>query len=314
MKKGNYKERVRGSGTALRKEIWRHRELYAFVVPALVVLLIFAYGPMYGVVMAFQDVKLGNSIFQNDWVGLTHFRRFFSSPWFGTTVRNTVLISLLANVVCWPTPILLALLLHNTTRPRLRKIVQSVTYLPNLLSVVVVVSIITVFCSGSSGLINILLVKLGLDPVNFFGDPAWVYPMYVISGIWQTAGYQAVVYLGALASVDEELIDAAKIDGAGKVKRIWHVQLPAILPTVVTMLILNMGRVFAMGADKMLLLQTDLNLERSEVLATYVYKVGFNGIQYGFSAAIGILQNGVNLICLLFANWVCKKLTDISLV
>ena len=297
-----------------RKEIWRHRELYIFMIPALIVLFIFSYVPMYGVIMAFQQVKFGVPIWENQWVGLYNFKRFFNSAWFGTTIKNTVVISLLQNVLLWPAPLLLALLLHNSSSKKVSKFVQNFTYLPHLLSTVIVVSILNLFCAGETGLINILLDNMGHDRINFFGEKAWVYPLYIISGIWQSTGYEAIVFLGSLSAVDESLEEAAMIDGAGKLKRIWYIQLPCILPTVITMLILNMGKLFAMGADKMLLLQTDMNLEASEVIATYVYKTGFGSAQYGFSTAVGLFQNIINLIMLFLVNKVSKKLTDISIM
>ena len=297
-----------------RRAIWQHRELYMFMLPALTALILFSYVPMYGVVMAFQDVKIGNPFGQNEWIGLYHFKRFFNSSWFTTVLKNTVAITFLNNVLTWPFPVLLALLLHNCVSKRLKKIAQTATYLPHMLSLVLIVSIINVFCSGESGLINILLQNLGYDRINFFGEPKWVYPLYVISHIWAETGYGAIIYLGALSAVDEELIEAAKMDGAGKLRQIWHVQLPTILPTVVTMLILTMGRAFAMGADKMLLLQTDLNLSASEIISTYVYKTGIEGAQYGFSTAVGLFQNVINVILLLVVNGISKKLSDISIL
>lgn len=297
-----------------RKEIWRHRELYLFMAPALVALIIFSYVPMYGVLMAFQDVKIGNAFGQNEWIGLYHFKRFFSGSWVSTILVNTVTISLLVNVLVWPFPILLALLLHNSNNRYIKKLAQTFSYLPYLLSTVLVVSIINVFCSGESGLINVILRRLGQERISFFGDPDWVYPLYVISHVWKETGYGAIVYLGALSAVDEELIEAARIDGAGKLKCIWHIQIPTILPTVVTMLILNLGHMFSVGADKMLLLQTDLNLTASEIISTYVYKTGFASAQYGFSTAVGLFQNVVNLIMLGLVNWVSKKISDISIM
>lgn len=297
-----------------RKEIWRHRELYLFMLPALAALIIFSYGPMYGLVMAFQDVKIGNSVFENEWVGLHHFIRFFNGNWFSTIIGNTVTVSLLAQICSFPVSLTLALLLHNCDNLILKKITQSASYIPHLLSTVIVVSILNIFCAGESGLINILLRNIGYDRISFFGEPGWVYPLYIISEIWAHMGFGAIIYLGALSAVDEQMIEAAKIDGAGKLKCIWYIQIPTILPTIAVMLILKMGSMFAMGADKMLLLQTDLNLSASEIISTYVYKVGFSGAQYGFSTAVGIFQNVVNMIIVLLVNWVSKKLTDTSII
>lgn len=298
----------------LKKEIWRHRELYFFLLPGFIALIIFSYGPMYGIVNAFQDVKFGKGYGMNDWVGLYHFKRFFSSTWFGTIMVNTMSVSILQQILSWPVPIVIALLLHNCTKKGIKKTAQMTSYLPHLLSTVVVVSIINVFCAGDYGLINILLRSVGLERINFFGEPGWVYPMYIISSIWKDAGYSAVVYLGALSSVDEELMEASRIDGASKLQGIWYIQIPCIVPTVVTMFIMSMGNLFAMGADKMLLLQTDLNLSASEIISTYVYKTGVMQTQYGFSAAVGLFQNVINVTLLLIVNWICKKKLDTSII
>lgn len=297
----------------LKKDIWRNRELYMFLFPALCFLLLFSYVPMYGILMGFQDVKIGNGFAQNDWVGLYHFKRFFSSNWAPTTIINTARVSLIS-LMTWPIPICLALMLHNSTSKFIKKMTQGFTYLPHLLSTVLIVSILNVFCNGTFGLINLLLHAAGKERIMFFGDPNWVVPLYIISGVWSSAGYSAIVYLGALSAVDEEQMEAAKLDGASKLKCIWHVQLPAILPTVVTMLILTLGSLFAVGTEKMLLLQTNLNMSKSEVIGTYVFKAGMNDAQYGFSTAVGLFQNLINITCMFVANFVSKKVADTSII
>ncbi|MBQ8040403.1 MAG: sugar ABC transporter permease [Lachnospiraceae bacterium] len=297
----------------LRKEIWRHRELYLFMLPGIVLVLIFSYAPMYGVLMAFQDVKIGDAFGQSDWVGLYHFKRFFNSHWLPIILKNTIIIALLTHVLAWPSAPILALLLHNSNKRKLSKVVQNCTYLPYLLSIVIVVSILNVFC-GESGFVNIILKNLGRERINFFGDPNWVYPFHLILTFWMSTGYGAVVYLGALSSIDEEIIEASRIDGAGKLKCIWHIQIPSIMPTLITMLILNMGYVFTVGTDKALLLQTDLNLTNSEVVATYVYKAGVSQLQYGFSTAMGLFQNLINFVMLLTVNGISRKVSDTSVI
>jgi len=264
----------------LKKEIWRHREIYLMLLPAFIATLIFRYVPMYGILMAFQNVKLSDKFGQSEWVGLYHFQRFFNGVWCGRIIKNTVIVSVLS-ILTFPLPLFLALLLFNTNNFRLKKVAQTATYLPYLLSLVLVVSIINVFCAGDYGFINIMLEKFGMAKINFFGTPKLIYPLYIISGIWASCGYNAVIYLGALTSVDNDQIEASMIDGAGKLKRIWYIQLPTILPTVMTLLVLNVGNMFAVGADKMILLQTDLNLSCSEIISTYVYKTGVEGSQYG---------------------------------
>lgn len=304
----------RAKAKLLRKEVWRHRALYLFLLPGLFALLLFEYGPMYGLVTAFQEVKFGRPYGMNDWVGFDNFKRLFNSPWFETILKNTISVSFLSTLFAWPVPLALALLLHNSTSPRLKKISQMATYLPYLLSTVVVVSIINIFFAGDYGLINILLKNMGMEKISFFGEPEWVYPLFVGSSVWKNAGFNAVIYMGALSSVDEQQMEAARIDGATKLQSMWHIQLPTILPTVVTMFILNIGSIFSVGAEKMLLLQTDLNLSASEIISTYVYKVGIMQTQYGFSAAVGMFQNVVNITLLLIMNWICKKKTGTSII
>lgn len=307
------KNRVSGK-RALFKEMWINRELYLFILPAFIAVIIFSYAPLYGVLMAFQDVKIGNAILQNEWVGLKHFIRFFEGAWFSDIMKNTVLTSLSCQLVTWVVSVFLAILLHNTNSSRLKKTSQTLSYIPHLMSTVVVVSIINVFCAGDSGLINILLRNLGLDGVNFFGSRKWVLPLYLISEIWTSCGYGAIIYLGTLNSIDEEIMEAAKIDGAGKLKRIRYIQLPLLTSTMAVMLIMKMGNVMSLGAEKMLLLQTDLNIRSSEVISTYVYKTGVSGGQFGFATAVGLFQSVVNLLLVLLTNWICKKMTDTSII
>ena len=306
----NVKEKNRKE---LKRRIYNYWELYLFMLPAIVSVGIFKYWPMYGVVMAFQNVKFGVSISQNTWIGLRNFTRFFNGIWFETIVRNTVIISLLTTIATIPFPIILALLIYNSSSRRLGKIVQNITYLPHLLSIVLVISVVQLFCNGSTGLINIMLERAGQKTISFFGEPRWVYPMYVISELWQQTGYSAIIYIGALAAVDSDLIEAAEIDGAGKLRRIYHIQIPCILPTIATMMVLNVGKLFAVGADKMLLLQTNLNLDTSEIISTYVYKVGMESAQYSFSTAVNLLQNVINLILVLLVNQLTKKMADTSI-
>lgn len=298
----------------LLKRIWHHWELYIFLIPCILNLVIFKYIPMSGLLMAFQDVNIGDAYLQSDWVGLEHFTRFFNSKWLPIILKNTAAISLLCNVLAWPFGLILALLLHNSNSKFLRKTSQNLSYIPHLLSVVIVISILQLFCAGDSGLINILIRRFGGDTINFFADPNWVWPFHVITTVWQGTGYNAVVYLGALAAVDEQQIEAAKIDGASKLQCITKIQLPTILPTVVTVLILNMGQAFNLGADKAILLQNDLNLKQSEVISTYVYKAGIGGAQYGFSTAMDLFQNLINLTSLLLVNFIASKITDTSVL
>ncbi len=295
------------------KNIWKHREFYVLLIPAIVFAFIFQYIPMYGITMAFKNVKLGQG-YGGTWVGLANFKRIFATNQFWKIVRNTLTINFSVLLVTVPVPIILAVLLHNCPFQGIKKFTQTSTYLPYLVSMVVVVSLMNVFCNGEFGLINILLSKMGKDRIAFFGDPDWVIPLYVISALWQSSGYNAIIYLAALTSIDHSVLEASKIDGASKLKKIWYIDLPMIKPTIVTMLLLNLGRIMTLSSvDKILLMQTPLNISVAETLGTYVYKTGVVNAQYGFSTAVGLLNNVCNLIILFTANWLSKKIAKMSM-
>jgi putative aldouronate transport system permease protein len=283
------------------------------VLPALIVVILFRYVPMYGLSLGFKNFQIGNTIGNAPWVGFRHFVRFFNSGWFTTTIRNTLLISFFNNILTWPIPIILAIALHNCCLQRIKKIAQTATFIPYLLSIVVVISIVNIFCNGETGIINIVLKKLNLDTIAFFGRDDLVVPLYVVSDVWQNAGYSCVVYLAALTAVDGEVTEVAIIDGATKLKRIFYIDLPTIAPTIIVLLIIGLGRSFGVGPDKMLLLQTPMNLGGSEIIATYVYKTGIVGAQYSFATAVGLFNNMVNFILLLTVNLIAKKRSGTAL-
>lgn len=295
------------------KQFFGNWQLYTMLLPALICLVLFHYVPMYGVTIAFKDIRIGESLWEGTWVGLKHFERLFSSNLFSTIFKNTVVITLIQNFLLWPLPIIFALIVHNCTNNKIRKTVQTVSYLPHLMSVVVVVCIINLFCSQETGLINIVLQKLGLETIYFDGDSKWFLPMYFVSEVWMNMGANAVVYIAALSAVDPQLVEAAQIDGASKLKRIWHIDLPTIRPTIILLLIMSMGKVLTLGYERILLMQNDLNLPVSEIIGTYVYKTGLQGMQYSFSAAVSLFNNVVGLILVLASNYIAKKSADISL-
>ena len=296
-----------------RQTFLRNREFYYMVIPAVVLQFIFHYIPMYGVTIAFKNVRLGQG-YKGPWVGLQQFRRLFNAGQFWSTLKNTLGLNLWVLIVSVPVPIILALLLHLCTSKRLKKFSQTATYLPYLCSMVVVVSLLNVFCNGEFGLINLLRAKNGLPKIPFFGDAKYVYPLYIISAIWQSTGYNAIVYLAALTSVNENVLESARIDGASKWQQIWHIYLPMIKPTVATMLLLKIGHIMTLSStDKILLMQTPLNLSTSETLGTYVYKMGIVNTQYSYSTAVGIFNQICNLIILLVANKISKKVAETSM-
>ncbi len=296
-----------------QKGILKQWRLYVLLLPGFLVLIIFHYIPMYGVTMAFKDVYIGQSIFEGTWVGLKHFERLFSSDLFGTIFKNTLVITLTKTLLLWPLPIIFALMVHNCVHKRVRKVTQSISYLPHLMSTVVVVSVIELFCSSETGLINVIFNQLGLEQVYFFGEPKWFLPMYFVSDIWTTLGADAVIYIAALSAVDQECIEAAQIDGASKLQRMWYIDIPTIMPTIILLFIMSIGQVMNLGYEKVLLMQNDLNLGVSEIIGTYVYKNGLQSAQYSFSTAVSLFNNIVGLILVLITNKIAKKAADISL-
>lgn len=289
---------------------WR---LYMLLLPGLLILLIFHYIPMYGVTIAFKDVFVGQSIFEGTWVGFKHFERLFSSDLFSTIFKNTLVITLTKTLFLWPLPIIFALMIHNCTAAPVRKVTQSISYLPHLMSMVVVVSIIELFCSRETGIINVILGKFGISPIYFLGETQYFLPMYFVSDIWTSLGANAVIYIAALSAVDQQVVEAATIDGASKLQRMWHIDIPTILPTIVLLFIMSMGQILNLGYEKVLLMQNDLNLGVSEIIGTYVYKTGLQSAQYSFSTAVSLFNNVVGLILIFITNKIAKKAADISL-
>ena len=283
-------------------------QLYAFLLPALVILILFSYVPMYGVQLAFRDYNPIMGITGSPWVGLEHFSRFFNSYQFKQLISNTLILSLYSLIVGFPIPIILALALNQVKNSKFKKLVQTVTYAPHFISVVVLVGMLGIFFSVNGGLVNEVIKLFGGEPKLFMGEVKYFRHMYVWSGIWQSMGWSAVIYLAALSGVSPELHEAATVDGATKLQRIWNIDLPTILPTIVTLLILNCGSVMSMGFEKAFLMQNPLNLENSEIIATYVYKMGLINAEYGFSTAVGLFNSIINCILLVTVNQVSKKI------
>lgn len=292
----------------LSKRIFDCWQLYLFVLPAIICLLLFSYVPMYGVQLAFRDYNPIMGITGSPWVGFEHFIRFFNSYQFKQLISNTLILSLYSLIVGFPIPIILALALNQVKNSKFKKFVQTVTYAPHFISVVVLVGMLGIFFSVNGGLVNQVVQLFGGEPKLFMGEVKYFRHMYVWSGIWQSMGWSAVIYLAALSGVSPELHEAATVDGATKLKRIWHIDLPTILPTIVTLLILNCGSVMSMGFEKAFLMQNPLNTEHSEIIATYVYKMGLINAEYGFSTAVGLFNSVINCILLISVNKISKKI------
>ena len=301
------------SQKSLFKKALKNYELYIFIFPALVYFIIFHYGPMYGLQIAFKDFNASQGIWGSPWVGLTNLMNFFNGYFFWVIIKNTIGIALYTLIVSFPIPIILALMLNEVKTPFLKKTVQTVTYAPHFISTVVMVGMILTFLSPSTGIVNTFLKTLGMNPISFLTKNEYFSSVYVWTGIWQSAGWGSIIFLAALAGIDPELHEAAVIDGATRLKRIWHINIPGILPTMVIMLILNTGSIMNVGFEKIFLMQNPLNLGASEVISTYVYKVGLQSAEYSFSAAVGLFNSVINFILLVLVNSIAKRLNETSL-
>lgn len=297
----------------LSKKILTNYQLYLLLLPTILYFVVFKYAPMYGVQIAFKDFIAPKGIWGSEWVGLKWFEQFFNSYQFGTLLRNTLFLSIYSLVVTFPLPIILALLMNQFPSQRYRRIVQTVIYAPTFISTVVLVGMIFIFLSPRTGLVNNALVLLGGQPIQFMARADLFPSIYVFSGAWQGTGFATIVYMAALASVDPALHEAAIIDGANKWQRIRHVDLPSIMPTIVILLILAVGNIMNVGFEKVLLMQTSLNIETSQVIQTYVYQVGLVQARYSFAAAVGLFNAVINLILLLSFNWLARRTTRTSL-
>ena len=288
-------------------------QLYVLLLPTMAYMLLFNYVPMYGLQIAFRNYEARSGFWGSAWVGAKHFQDFFSSPQFSQLLFNTLRISLTSLVFSFPLPILLALLINEVKNRRFKKGIQNITYAPYFISTVILVSIINVFLSKTDGLINQLIRAMGGSSVDFLGKADLFVPIYVVSSLWQHTGWGSIIYIAALSGVDLELHDAAQIDGANLIKRIWHINLPCILPTAVIMFVLSCGHIMSVGYEKIYLMQNAINLSVSEVISTYVYKVGLIKVQFSYTTAIGLFNNLINVALLLLSNWMARRLTDVSL-
>ena len=268
---------------------------------------------MYGVQIAFKDFKAADGIWGSPWCGFEHFERFFSSSQFWPLIKNTLGLSFLQILIGFPIPIILAIMLNQTKNQKFRKFVQSIVYCPHFISIVVLTGMLYIFLSPRNGIVNQIIELFGGDPIFFLGDAKYFKGTFVISGVWQNAGWSAIIYIAALAGISPDLYEAAQVDGANKWQRIWHIDIPGILPTVIMMLILEVGKVMNLGFQKAYLMQNAQNLASSEIIATYIYKVGLIDAQYSYSAAINLFNNIVNIILLVTVNKIARKVTSTSL-
>lgn len=287
--------------------------MYIIILPSFLYFLIFNYFPMYGVQLAFKEYMANKGIMGSPWIGFTNFIEFFKSYYFWTLIKNTVGISLYELFAGFPFPILLALMLNEVRSAKYKKLVQTVTYAPHFISTVVIVGMLFVFLHRSHGIINILLKVIGVEPRDWLNVSEYFKSLYVWSGIWQSMGWGSIIYFAALAGVDQEQHEAAIIDGANRIQRVWHINIPVIVPISIILFILNVGRIMSVGFEKVYLMQTPLNIERSDVVATYVYRVGLLNANFSFSTAVGLLNSVINCVLLVVFNYISRKVTSTSL-
>ncbi|HML46931.1 MAG TPA: ABC transporter permease subunit [Clostridia bacterium] len=304
-------------GQSARSKLWKRIRacsvLYVFLLPSFALLAVFHYAPMYGIQIAFKNFKALFGIWGSAWVGLKHFQTFFHSYRFGVLLQNTLTVSVYSLVVGFPMPILLALAFNYVKSGKFKKLAQTVSYAPHFISTVVMVGMLSMFFSPTTGFINTFRAALGMDKIHFFGVAAYFPHLYVWSGVWQGAGWGAIIYIATLSGVDPEQHEAAIIDGAIIPQRMWHIDLPALLPTIVILLILNVGSLMSVGYEKVYLMQNPINLTTSEVISTYTYKIGLENAEYSYSAAIGLFNTVINFILLLSVNAVANKISGMGL-
>jgi putative aldouronate transport system permease protein len=306
------KVRERGGSRGIRglkRSFRRHWQLYLLILIPLAYFVVFKYIPMANTVIAFKDYNVVDGVWGSDWVGVKHFERFFSNPIFWPVLGNTFLLSAYVVLASFPVPIILALALNEVRLKFFRNTVQMVTYAPYFISTVVVVSMTILFLSPRVGLAGDVTNFFGLGTIDFLSDPDYFRHIYVLSDIWQTMGYSAVIYLAALAGIDPTLYEAAKVDGASRWQKIRHVDIPGILPTAMIILVLGVGNVMAIGFEKAFLFQNSLNISQSEIIPTYTYKVGLLNADFSQAAAIGLFNGAINLVLLLAVNAGVKRLT-----
>lgn len=303
------KEKISSKKKSLLQYIIQNYMLYLFLAPAVILTIVFKYIPMYGSIIAFKDFSPMKGIWGSDWVGLEHFTKFLTSPNFGDIFMNTLKLSVYGLVLGFPVPIILALMLNQVKKASVKKNIQLILYAPNFISVVVIAGMLFIFLSPM-GPINTILSVFMDNPISFMSDPNSFIPIYILSGIWQGAGWASIIYVAALSNVDPQLHDAATIDGASLLQRGWHIDLPTLKPMMAVLFILAAGGIMGIGFEKAYLMQTAMNIPTSEIIATYVYKVGLQAGDYAYSSAVGLFNSVINVILLIFVNFVVKKLNE----
>lgn len=291
----------------------KNYELYLIFLPVLVYYIVFYYKPMTGLVIAFKNYAPGKGIWGSEWIGLEHFRNFFSSPNFARTLVNTLRISITSLIIGFPAPIIFALLLNELRLNKTKKVIQTVSYMPHFISLVVAVGLVLDFVQRD-GIINDIIAFFGGDRIAFMTEPNWFTPIYILSDIWQEVGWSSIIYLAAIAGVSADLYEAAAIDGAGRFKQLIHVTLPGIMPTIVILFIMKTGNIMSLGYEKIILMYNDMVLEKADIISSYVYRISFGTApDYGYSTAVGLFNTVINVILLVTTNYISGKVNETTL-
>ncbi|WP_102412814.1 ABC transporter permease subunit [Beduinella massiliensis] len=284
-----------------------------FILPGMIYYILFRYVPMWGNLIAFQDFNAFKGFLDSKWVGLKHFQIFFQSNNALRLIKNTLCLSCYSILFGFPIPVLFALLLYEVRFAHFRSLIQSISYFPHFISVVIICGLLKQYLSVSNGIVNSMIEALNGSKINFLQEPTWFRTIYISSGIWQNMGWSSIIYYATLTSIDTSLFEAAEIDGAGRLRRILHISLPSLIPTMVTLLLMQLGTVMNVGFEKVLLLYNSSTYSTADILSTYVYRIGITQMKYSFASAVGLFNNVVGLVIVLFFNTLARKLGDTSL-
>ena len=308
------KTQSKSSNLSVGQKLKESSQLYLLMLPSIIIFLIFTYYPMYGVIIAFKDFKPALGIMGSKWVGMKNFITFFKSYQFSVTIKNTIIISLYTIVVTFPLPIIMALMVNQSRSTKFKKFLQVATYLPHFISMVIIAGMIREMLS-TNGPINGFLVAHGHEAISFMALPEWFTTIFVGSGLWQGLGWGTILYLAAIAGISPDLYEAAEIDGANHFQRVWNITIPCILPTITTLLILDIGGLVGSGGafEKVFLLYNPMTYEKADIISTYVYRMGIGSGNYSYATAVGLFEGLINLVLLTLANIVSKKTTESGL-
>ncbi len=299
-------------GLKLKKDWSKYKTLYFLFIPVLIYYIVFQYGSMFGLIIAFENYKPRLGFFKSPFVGLEHFKSFINDYYFQRTLTNTIRISVTNLIFSFPCPIILAIFISELRSRKYSKVVQTITYIPHFVSIVVVTSIL-MDLTARDGAVTMFLAKFGFKPVTMLNEPKYFLPLYIISGIWQNIGWNSIVYLAALLGIDSQLYEAARIDGAGKLRQLWSITLPCLLPTIIIMLILQVGKMFNVGYEKIILMYNPMTYEVADVINSYVYREGLLNLNYSYAAAVGMFNSIVSFILVWTTNKISNKLTGSGL-